>query len=65
MSPPPPGVPSRRVGLDRTVAVPLLLVHLVAIGLAPFTFTWAGLAACAALYLFTGFGVTVTLWLLV
>lgn len=50
--------PAPRVGVDRSVAVPLLLVHVVALGLAPFTFTWAGLVACSALYLFTGFGVT-------
>ena len=50
--------PSPRVGLDLTVAAPLLLVHVLALGLAPFTFTWTGLAVAVALYLFTGFGVT-------
>lgn len=52
------GRPSTRAGVDASIAIPLLLVHLVGLGLAPFTFTREGLVACVMLYLFTGFGVT-------
>lgn len=50
--------PSRRRGVDLSVALPLLVVHLLGLGLAPFSFSWLGLGLCIALYLFTGFGVT-------
>jgi stearoyl-CoA desaturase (delta-9 desaturase) len=50
--------PSARSGFDASVGLPLLGVHLLGLGLAPFTFTWPGLWACAALYLVTGLGVT-------
>ena len=50
--------PSPRTGTDRSVALPLLAVHLLGLGLAPLTFTRAGLIACAAMYLVTGLGVT-------
>ena len=50
--------PSPRTRVDATAAVPLLVVHVLAVGLAPFTFSWPGLVTCVALYLFAGFGVT-------
>lgn len=52
-------IPSRRVGIDRSVALPLVAVHVVALGLAPFTASIAGFVALALGYLLTGLGVTV------
>ena len=50
--------PAPRSGVDASVAAPLLVVHLAALALAPFTVTRAGLWTCLGLYLFTGLGVT-------
>jgi stearoyl-CoA desaturase (delta-9 desaturase) len=50
--------PSPRVGVDPWVAAPLLVVHVLGLGLAPVTFTPTGLVALAVGYLVTGFGVT-------
>lgn len=51
-------VPSPRTGVDLSVLVPLVVVHGLAIVVAPFFVTPSALALCAGLYLFTGFGVT-------
>ena len=51
-------IPSARLGVDASVAVPLLIVHCLGCGLAPFTCSWAGLGSCALLYVFTGLGIT-------
>lgn len=50
--------PTRRSGVDLSVLVPLVAVHGLALGAAPFFVTNSALAVCALLYLFTGFGVT-------
>lgn len=51
-------IPAPRIGIDWSIAGPLLAAHMVAMA-APFTFTWTGLALFAGLYLVSGFGVTV------
>lgn len=50
--------PSRRVGVDYSVAAPLALVHLLAFALGPFTVSLEGVVVCAVLFLVTGLGVT-------
>lgn len=50
--------PTPRAGVDLSVAAPLAIVHVIGLGAAPFTFSWAGLAGCALMYVVTGLGVT-------
>lgn len=49
--------PSTRIGVDWSIAAPLVLAHAVAIA-APFTFTWLGLYLFVGLYMISGIGVT-------
>lgn len=51
-------IPSARTGIDLSVALPLLLVHVLGLALAPFTFTWTGFWLLLSLGYMTGFGVT-------
>lgn len=51
-------VPSKRRGVDRSVLVPLVLVHVAAVGLGPATARLDAVFVCVVLYVATGFGVT-------
>lgn len=55
-SPRPP--PTPRSGVDRPVVVQLVVVHVLGLGLAPFTFSVEGVWALVVLHLVAGFGVT-------
>lgn len=50
--------PAPRTGVDRSILVQLLLLHVLGLGLAPFTYSREGAVAFVVLYLFAGFGVT-------
>ena len=51
-------IPSIRTGVDLSIALPLIIVHVLGLTLAPFTYSWTGLWLLFGVGYLTGFGVT-------